>query len=116
MKYLHKLRKISENMTVFQVIRVFFTSLIQMDLSENGISFAENPNAKAMAHLQWDIVLLDDTGVLNFTANVSDVTYKRIQEEARRALLIIDGGNVAGFLALFVTKVKFALNFDHVIR
>ncbi|CAL8143169.1 unnamed protein product [Orchesella dallaii] len=114
-RYLLKIGQIPVNVAAFQLVRVFFINLIQMDLVENGISFADDVDMK-LAHNQFDTVFLDSTGLLNFTSNLSKFTYKRLQFEAQRALRIIDGGNVSGFMALFITPVKFAMNFDHVIR
>lgn len=87
-----------------------------MDLSEKGIGFCDQSDTIKLAKFQWDVVFLDKSGTLNYTANLSKLTWKRIQEEARRALAIIDKRNVTGFSALFMTRVKFLMNFDHFIR
>lgn len=116
LRHLHRTGSINLNMTSFQMVRIFFINLLQVDLREVGVSFSSDQEAIRLAHLQWDVVFLDSTGLLNFTASMSKLSYGRIQHEARSALKIIDNGDVAGFMALFLTKVKFMFNFDHVIR
>lgn len=116
MNYLSRMNRISENMSSLQILRTFFVNIIQEDLTEKGIGFCDQIDSIKFAQLQWDLVFLDSTGLLNFFANMSRLTWRRIQEEAKQALTIIDKRNVTGFLALFTTKVKFLMNFDHVIR
>lgn len=102
-------------MKPFDVLRIFFSSLAQLDLTTNGIGFCSDASYPEW-NLQFDVVFLDSTGKLNYTANMSEFTYKRVQQEAKRAVEILGRNKLEGFQALFCKAVPFIQNFDHILQ
>jgi hypothetical protein len=113
--YLAQKNKINSMMSSYQIIRIVFVSLSQMDWCSAGISFNPDANVKDW-HLQFDVVFLDSTGKLNFTSNMSKFTFSRVKFEAKLALEILNSSNVTGFQSLFITKVPFLMNFDNILQ
>jgi hypothetical protein len=113
--YLDSIDRINKSMNSYEILRIVLLNLTQMDLTEKGKSLRVEENVDDW-HLQFDVVLLDATGQLNYASEMSKFTYKRVQFEARRALKVLNEGKLAGFHALFTSPVPFLHNFDHILQ
>ncbi|XP_022904514.2 nucleolar protein 6 [Onthophagus taurus] len=119
--YLIEKKKINENMSSYQIVRIFWYFLINSDWSKEPIyirndsleNFSENLN---LFKNNYDVVFLDKTGFFNLTSFLDLDNYQTIRNEAKRALEILDSNNFNSFSYLFNTKISFLLQFDAVVK
>jgi U3 small nucleolar RNA-associated protein 22 len=115
--YLISTGKIDSFMTTFDVLRNVLSNLAQSDWTTKGIGFCSSDNVSfADWHLQFDVVFLNSSGKLNYTSEMSEFTFKRVQREAQRAVEILGRNKLEGFQALFCKHVPFFQNFDHILQ
>ncbi|XP_046399816.1 nucleolar protein 6 [Ischnura elegans] len=119
--YLAKERRISNLMSSYQVVRTAWNYLAASDWTAKGISLAQalkvdNSLGIENFHSHYEVVFLDATGFNNMCANMTKSTFMRVKQECQLAVKCLDNPNLNSFQALFMTKIPFYRQFDHVIR
>ncbi|KAG8240268.1 hypothetical protein J437_LFUL015338 [Ladona fulva] len=118
--YLMQERRLSNLMSSYQVVRTVWNCLATSDWTTKGISLAEALKNKEWIpldnfHQQFEVVFVDATGFYNLCATMSKSTFLRVKHESQLAVKCLDNPNLNSFQALFMTKVQFYQQFDHII-
>ncbi|XP_044017229.1 nucleolar protein 6-like [Aphidius gifuensis] len=118
MIYLLKKNKINRYMSSNQVIRNFWINLSMSDWSNNGISLANSDEIKhkiIFYHQFDDCVFIDSTGNHNIAQSLTKMNYEWIKNQAKLAIECLDNNVINNFHVLFMTPVKFYINYDHLL-
>ncbi|XP_043934033.1 nucleolar protein 6 isoform X1 [Protopterus annectens] len=116
--YLVSKHKINKMMSGYQILRNVLQFLATTDLTENGITMAQNKDDSAPSlaefHQAFDVVMVDPSGYVNLCAEMTASKYKQVQFEAKQSMEILDDKTTDGFQMLLMTPKPFVRTFDHV--
>jgi len=116
--YLDAKETIDSSMSTSQVFRKVIYSLSTMDWTSEGIFCGDDAGKcqlKSDWHEQFEVVFVDKSGTMNYAADMNKATYLRAQWEARLTLDMMNEDENHHFNSLFVIKVDFFANFDHIV-
>ncbi|XP_059490211.1 nucleolar protein 6 [Neocloeon triangulifer] len=115
--HLLKTRKLSAVMSSYQVVRNAWNYLAKEDWTTNGISLCQSSTGPSIEdfHLLYDVVFVDVTGYVNICGNMSKETFLQVKQESSVAIKCLDNHNINSFTALFMTKMPFYRQFDHIL-
>jgi len=117
--YLLSSRFISPQMSSYQIFRLLLNFLATSDLSRKGISLCKEQEEKVPTkdfHAVFDVVFVDQTGYLNLMANVDNLTYTMVKDQAKISLEILDNISINAFECLFIKRHHFLQSVDHCFR
>uniref|UniRef100_A0AAY5ELP3 Nucleolar protein 6 n=1 Tax=Electrophorus electricus TaxID=8005 RepID=A0AAY5ELP3_ELEEL len=118
--YLLSTHKVGKTMNAYQFLRNALHFLATTDLTESGITLANNPDSKAPSlpefHSAFQVVFVDPSGHLNMCADMTACTYKQIQYEASLSLKFWDDPTVEGFQTLLMTPKPMIRAYDNVYQ
>ncbi|XP_055741967.1 nucleolar protein 6-like, partial [Salvelinus fontinalis] len=116
--YLLSSRRVSNTVTAYQLLLNSLHFLASTDLTENGITLAEDPDSAAPSlaefHSAFQVEFVDPSGHLNMCADMTSCTYNQDQYEA--SLQFRDDPTVDGFHALLMTAKPQIRTSDHVFH
>ncbi|CAB3999175.1 Nucleolar 6 [Paramuricea clavata] len=118
--YLLQTHQISQHMSSYQIIRIFWQFLATKDLTTSGVSLVDG-NASVddrmpsitEFHDHFEVVFLDSSGVLNLLANMTETAFRQFQSESRRALDILQHEFVDSFDVLFMKSISLVTRYDN---
>ncbi|XP_063696273.1 nucleolar protein 6 [Culicoides brevitarsis] len=118
--YLIKTETIFAAMSSYQIIRLFWFNLSKTEWNTKGPMLCplvgdQNRPSLVDFNQHFDVVFVDFTGYLNFCANMSLDLYKRVKEEAVKAINCLDSKTVDSFQSLFMKKLPPYLQYDQIL-
>ncbi|XP_059610144.1 nucleolar protein 6 [Phlebotomus argentipes] len=122
--YLIQSRKMTQNVSSYQLVRIVWTFLANSEWNELGkglcllVKEDEGQNQPKMDefHKFFDVVMTDSSGFLNLCYNMSQDVYKRVKLEAKIALNILDNSSVNRFQCLFMSTIPSFLQYDQILN
>eukprot|EP01135_Chromosphaera_perkinsii_P005307 Nk52_evm4s337 gene=Nk52_evmTU4s337 len=119
MNYLFSIRKLSRNMSCYQLFKMTLHFIANNNLCENGIAFNMNAcsdNSLESFHRVSDCVFVDECGVFNIFATVTEGAYLDLMSEAALTTKCLDEQESDNFNTIFMTKKPVFEKFDHVLK
>ncbi|XP_039437827.1 nucleolar protein 6 [Culex pipiens pallens] len=114
--YLIQNRKIYNTMSSYQIIRMFWNQMAnsQWDTEEVTMESTGTESTKSY-HQFYEVVFLDNSGLLNICANLSGELYRRVKRESAIAIQLLDDKKVNSFIPLFLNKYPVYTQYDHIL-
>uniref|UniRef100_A0A1Q3EZ99 Nucleolar protein 6 n=1 Tax=Culex tarsalis TaxID=7177 RepID=A0A1Q3EZ99_CULTA len=114
--YLIQNRKIYNTMSSYQIIRLFWNQMAnsQWDSQEITMEATGTETIKGY-HQFYEVVFLDNSGLLNICANLSGELYRRVKRESAIAIQLLDDKKVNSFMPLFLNKYPVYTQYDHIL-
>uniref|UniRef100_A0A182JL85 Nucleolar protein 6 n=1 Tax=Anopheles atroparvus TaxID=41427 RepID=A0A182JL85_ANOAO len=114
--YLLQSKRIYNNMSSYQIMRLFWNQLAGSSWDKEGISFDPcNSDALPLFFRFYEVVFLDPLGALNITANLPVDLYRRVRHEAALAIRLLDDRKINSFLPLFLASYPAFSQYDHLV-
>lgn len=110
-------RKLYPSMSSYQIVRCVWNHLSLCEWNTKGISLA-NAQTKVdlqLFHQHFDVVFIDCSGYYNLCSSIGLDMFMRVKYESRRAIEILDDMRNNSFRCLFMTKMPFYNQYDHLI-
>ncbi|XP_055607721.1 nucleolar protein 6 [Uranotaenia lowii] len=112
--YLLQTHKLYNSMSCYQVIRLFWNLLSNSKWDTEGISMETGAPVGEFRKC-FEVVFLDNSGLLNLCANLSGDLYRRIRQEAAVAIQLLDNQKANSFVPLFLNKFPVYTQYDHIL-
>lgn len=114
--YLIQNRKIYNTMSSYQIIRLFWNQIANSQWDTEEISMEpKGTNLVKSYHQFYEVVFLDNSGLLNICANLSGELYRRVKRESTIAIQLLDDKKVNSFIPLFLNKYPVYTQYDHIL-
>lgn len=119
--YLIQNRKISSQMSSYQVARTTWNFLKESDWTRlgGGLTLCDKPAPGSPTlsefHENYEVVFVDRTGYCNLAAHLNSVSFRRIRVESTLAIQCLDNPSINSFQVLFMKPAPFYRRYDHVL-
>ncbi|CAL4075353.1 unnamed protein product, partial [Meganyctiphanes norvegica] len=118
--HLLKTRKVTVQMSAYQVFRTCVLMLSKSDWTNEGTTMCLEPSdtcpSLQVFHELYQVVFVDPSGFFNLASTITKADYYRVQYEAKLAIELLDSSSVDSFEALFIKKLEFHETFDQMIQ
>ncbi|XP_038874530.1 nucleolar protein 6 [Benincasa hispida] len=113
---------INHSMTAVQMFRVALKFIASSDLWNRGLYFKLGPQStiskeeKKQYKDLFPVVICNPSSNFNIAFRISQSGFAELQDEAAMALACLEKCSNGGFEEVFMTKIDFAVKYDHCIR
>ncbi|XP_022152358.1 nucleolar protein 6 [Momordica charantia] len=122
LSYLVNQNIITHSMTVIQMFRVAVKFMATSNLWNRGLYFKLGPQStiskeeKKQYKDLFPVVICNPSANFNIAFRISQSGFAELQDEAALALACLEKCRNGGFEEIFMTKIDFAVKYDHCIR
>ncbi|XP_068153194.1 nucleolar protein 6 [Drosophila tropicalis] len=115
--YLNQQRVLHQSSSSYQVARTVWNQLANSDWTK-GISLAQQATHEQLSSLAgfYDVCFMDITGHYNLCSNVPLAVYKRVREEAKLAVDLLNDMKINSFPFIFMQKCPLYTRVDNILK